>query len=44
MKACILIFEQRYYLTPLGNILYLVPPYCISTSDLRYIYQAYRRL
>lgn len=27
-------------LRPLGNILYLVPPYCISTPDLRYIYKS----
>lgn len=27
-------------LRPLGNIIYLVPPYCISTPDLRYIYQS----
>ncbi|WP_448607237.1 adenosylmethionine--8-amino-7-oxononanoate transaminase [Paenimyroides ceti] len=27
-------------LRPLGNIIYLVPPYCISTPDLRYIYKS----
>src|SRR5690606_15401278 len=26
-------------LRPLGNIIYLVPPYCISIADLKYIYQ-----
>ncbi|PJJ66939.1 adenosylmethionine--8-amino-7-oxononanoate transaminase [Chryseobacterium geocarposphaerae] len=26
-------------LRPLGNIMYLVPPYCITTEDLEYIYQ-----
>ena len=25
---------------PLGNVIYLVPPYCISTVDLKYIYSA----
>lgn len=25
-------------LRPLGNIIYLVPPYCISDADLDYIY------
>nr|WP_295922956.1 adenosylmethionine--8-amino-7-oxononanoate transaminase [uncultured Dyadobacter sp.] len=32
-------FLERNILTrPLGNILYLVPPYCISEEDLAYIY------
>ena len=31
--------SQGIILRPLGNIIYLVPPYCISTVDLRYIYQ-----
>lgn len=25
---------------PLGNVIYLVPPYCISNEDLKYIYRA----
>ena len=25
-------------LRPLGNIIYILPPYCISNSDLTYIY------
>ncbi len=31
--------SQGILLRPLGNIIYLVPPYCISTDDLRYVYQ-----
>jgi adenosylmethionine-8-amino-7-oxononanoate aminotransferase len=31
--------SQGILLRPLGNIIYLVPPYCISTADLKYIYQ-----
>jgi len=27
-------------LRPLGNILYILPPYCISNDDLEYIYKA----
>lgn len=30
--------ERNIILRPLGNIIYLVPPYCISTADLEYIY------
>jgi len=30
--------EKGILLRPLGNIIYLVPPYCISTDDLQYIY------
>ncbi|MEO6631195.1 MAG: adenosylmethionine--8-amino-7-oxononanoate aminotransferase BioA, partial [Mucilaginibacter sp.] len=25
-------------LRPLGNIIYILPPYCISNDDLNYIY------
>lgn len=31
--------EKGILLRPLGNIIYLVPPYCISKEDLEYIYQ-----
>lgn len=31
--------EKGILLRPLGNIIYLVPPYCISTNDLTYIYK-----
>jgi len=27
-------------LRPLGNIVYILPPYCISNEDLKYIYNA----
>lgn len=30
--------ERNIIMRPLGNIFYLVPPYCISTADLEYIY------
>lgn len=32
--------EQGILLRPLGNILYLVPPYCISKKELDYVIQA----
>lgn len=31
--------EQGILLRPLGNVLYILPPYCISDEDLTYIYQ-----
>jgi adenosylmethionine-8-amino-7-oxononanoate aminotransferase len=31
--------EKGIILRPLGNILYIMPPYCISDGDLDYIYQ-----
>ncbi len=31
--------KQGILIRPLGNIIYLVPPYCISTNDLKYIYE-----
>lgn len=31
--------ERGILMRPLGNIIYLVPPYCISHEDLEYIYQ-----
>lgn len=30
--------ERGILMRPLGNIIYLVPPYCISQEDLEYIY------
>ena len=30
--------ENGILLRPLGNILYVMPPYCISDSELNYIY------
>ncbi len=32
--------KQGILMRPLGNVLYILPPYCISTSDLQYIYNA----
>lgn len=38
-------FLQRGILMrPLGNIIYLIPPYCISNEQLRYIYQSIEEL
>ncbi|WP_017259000.1 adenosylmethionine--8-amino-7-oxononanoate transaminase [Pedobacter arcticus] len=34
--------EQGIILRPLGNILYILPPYCISDDDLDYIYEKIR--
>lgn len=33
-------WERNILIRPLGNILYLVPPYCIETEDLDFIYQS----
>lgn len=30
--------EKGILMRPLGNVIYLVPPYCISAEDLEYIY------
>ena len=32
--------KKGIILRPLGNIIYVLPPYCISNEDLRYIYSA----
>jgi len=32
--------ERGIILRPLGNIVYVLPPYCISNDDLQYIYAA----
>ncbi len=31
--------DHHILLRPLGNIIYILPPYCISNTDLAYIYQ-----
>jgi adenosylmethionine-8-amino-7-oxononanoate aminotransferase len=30
--------EKKIIMRPLGNIIYILPPYCISNEDLQYIY------
>jgi adenosylmethionine-8-amino-7-oxononanoate aminotransferase len=30
--------DRNIILRPLGNVIYILPPYCISTTDLAYIY------
>jgi adenosylmethionine-8-amino-7-oxononanoate aminotransferase len=32
--------SKKIILRPLGNIIYILPPYCISNSDLDYIYSS----
>lgn len=32
--------ERGIILRPLGNIVYVLPPYCISNEDLKYIYES----
>jgi adenosylmethionine-8-amino-7-oxononanoate aminotransferase len=32
--------DKNILLRPLGNVLYILPPYCISASELQEIYQA----
>jgi adenosylmethionine-8-amino-7-oxononanoate aminotransferase len=36
-------YEQGLLLRPLGNVLYLLPPYCISEADLMHAYQIIRQ-
>jgi adenosylmethionine-8-amino-7-oxononanoate aminotransferase len=36
--------ERKILLRPLGNIIYLLPPYCISNEELAYIYTAIEEL
>ena len=33
-----------FLLRPLGNTIYLMPPYCITNSELESIYQVIRRI
>ena len=32
--------KKGVILRPLGNIIYILPPYCISNKDLKYIYES----
>jgi adenosylmethionine-8-amino-7-oxononanoate aminotransferase len=36
--------ERKIILRPLGSIIYILPPYCITNSELNYIYQCIREL
>lgn len=35
---------EGFLLRPLGNTIYLMPPYCVTNSELESIYQAIRRI
>jgi len=37
-KATIFFLDKGILMRPLGNVIYLVPPYCISNKDLDYMY------
>ena len=37
-KAAKFFLDKGILLRPLGNVIYIVPPYCISDKDLEYIY------
>jgi adenosylmethionine-8-amino-7-oxononanoate aminotransferase len=37
-KAYRYFLDQRVLLRPLGNVIYIMPPYCITKSELRYVY------
>ena len=35
---------RKIIIRPLGNIIYLIPPYCTTTEDLQYVYEQIREL
>ena len=37
-EICLQLFQNGIIIRPLGNVFYLLPPYCISKEDLHYIY------
>ena len=39
-KAAKFFLDKGILLRPLGNVIYIVPPYCISDKDLNYIYDS----
>lgn len=39
-KAYNFFIKQGIVLRPLGNIIYILPPYCISDSDLEFVYNS----
>jgi len=36
--------EKKIVMRPLGNIIYLIPPYCITNNELDYIYTSIKEL
>ena len=36
--------DRKIIMRPLGNIIYILPPYCISNDELEYIYNCIREL
>jgi adenosylmethionine---8-amino-7-oxononanoate aminotransferase len=36
--------DKKIVMRPLGNIIYILPPYCISNDELRYIYASIEEL
>jgi len=36
--------DRKILLRPLGNIIYIIPPYCITNGELAYIYAAIKEL
>jgi adenosylmethionine-8-amino-7-oxononanoate aminotransferase len=39
-KAYNYFMERKIIMRPLGNVIYVLPPYCISKEDLRFIYDS----
>ncbi len=39
-KAYNFFIERKIILRPLGNVIYILPPYCISDEDLKKVYQS----
>jgi len=39
-KAYRFFIQQKIILRPLGNVIYILPPYCISDADLKKVYTA----
>lgn len=39
-KAYRFFIDKKIILRPLGNVIYILPPYCISNNDLKEVYEA----
>ncbi|MFN5183665.1 MAG: adenosylmethionine--8-amino-7-oxononanoate transaminase [Bacteroidota bacterium] len=39
-EICRKLFLEKIIIRPLGNVVYLLPPYCITEVELKYIYSA----